>query len=180
MFKMISSAKNLVGTALSVITENVKEVKVFGKKLVERYGKYLDKENEKTRQDMKNRKMQEMYDNLLPQYTLVAEMLFEAINNTVELTYLLPVQQLSQILCQFWLGQSPNHVWYFEYRGRYRKGFGMTAESVQRILQSELTQLCGIYGHPSLTLRVAFDALGAVKFRVACTADLRAARKIAI
>ena len=62
----------------------------------------------------------------------------------------------------------------------YRKGFGMTAEDIQRILQSELTRLCGIYGHPPLSVHIAFDAAAVVKIRVAYTYDLRAAQKIVI
>lgn len=186
--KILGSAKNLVGTVVSVITENVgkfvvnagKEVVKVGKKMADWYQEYLERENKKTRDETKKRVMQEMYNNLQPQYELVAEILFEAINNTVEITHLLPIQRLSQIFCQFWLGQLSSGVWYFEYRGRYRKGFGMTAEDIQRILQSELTRLCGIYGHPPLSVHIAFDAAAVVKIRVAYTYDLRAAQKIVI
>ena len=107
-------------------------------------------------------------------------MMAESINNTADITHLLPIGNLSQLFTQPWLGRIPCGVWSFQYQGRYVKGYGMTAEAVQRILQSELNRLCGVYQYPALTIHVTFGANNVVTIKVAPTNALRAAQNILV
>ena len=111
-------------------------------------------------------------------YEVVGEMMAESINNTADITHLLSIANLSQLFTQPWLGRLACGVWAFRYQGRYTKGYGMTAEAVQRILQSELNRLCGVYQYPALTIHVTFGANNVVTIKVAPTNALRAAQDI--
>ena len=140
----------------------------------------IEQSNAKFREEAKAREYANVAINSSADYELIAEMMAEAINNTVDVTHLLPVRNLSQLFTQHWFGKIPSGIWAFQYQGYYVKGYGMTAEAVQRILQSELNRLCGVYQYPALTIHVTFGANNVVSIKVAFTNALRAAQKVVI
>lgn len=111
-------------------------------------------------------------------YYLAAEILAECVNNTADITGLFSVKDLHQLLWVPFLDHLPNGVWVFRYHARYRKGFGATAESIQRTLQFELDRLTGVYQCPPLKVFVTFgpDSTAVIKIGYSC--DFMAAQDI--
>lgn len=161
---------------MKIIACIVDGISDFVGKTAARYRDYVERANAEARAAAKANEYADMAVASRVDYELIAEMLAEAINNTVDATHLLPIKDLSQLFCEPWLGRLPSGVWSFQYHGRYVKGYGITAEAVQRILQSELNRLCRVYQYPALTVHVTFAADCAVNIKVAFTNDLRAAR----
>lgn len=122
---------------------------------------------------------QQIRANLLPEYHFIAEMLMGAINNTADVTHFHPVPIVDRLKLRNCLGYVDG-IWLMQFRARRFKGYSVTANDAQRILQSELDCICEYNSYTRLLLRVAFGADGTVRIRVAPAADVirRRAEKI--
>ena len=144
------------------------------------YRKSVEESNAQFRAQAKDnayeQKKAERYDD----YMTIAEIVAGAINNTNEATYLSTVSTAKDIMCNPWLHQRKDGVCFFKLRAICKRSSGITAGELERILQDEVTRLCGIWNLPSLTVRISVYSQGLVKIIVAITSELRANQKIVI
>lgn len=115
-----------------------------------------------------------------PDYELVAEMLVDAVNNTIDVTHLHEAKNIRRLLVGSWLVRKPSGLIAFVYRARRFVGYSVTAADIQRILQAELDQLCEVYAYAPLVVHVVFMPAGAVKIEIAYAADCYRIRANAI
>ena len=141
-----------------------------------KYHQYLDRENEKVRIKVSNSNLSVVEQELRATYEIIVDLLIEAINNTHEVTHLYPITKRSQVMYSPWADLTKRKVWVFQLRCRYRKGHGVSAADVRRVLQAELNQLCDYYGFAPLIVNVWFRADGAVLIRAVFARDWSAAR----
>lgn len=138
-----------------------------------KYHSYIERENATFLQQSRAIDFQQarqcFYDKY---YATFAELFKTAINNTSEITHIAAVKYLEQLVSANPVGQSKNGFYYAEFRGLHRQGYDMTANSIGRILQSELDTLIGIYGYPKLKLFVRMQADGRIIFRLAFRDDV--------
>lgn len=130
-----------------------------------KYRCYVDAANAQARQNAKANAYAMAVDSLTPNYQAISDMLVDAINNTAAITRLVPVDNSSQIWCSPWLYRT-NGTWVFLYHALIFRAHGMTANGVERILQSELNRLCGIYGYPRRSVHIRIDPDCQVKIAV--------------
>ena len=173
MRKFLAAAVSFIDTAVK------KGAEIIGVAAA-RYRKYVDEANAEAQKEAKVRDYNILASNSRPDYELVAEMLVEVINNTVEETHLHPVSDIRKLFCNPWLCKVKGGFFVFVYHAWYAKGFGITANDVRRILQSELDRLCDVYEYPRLVVHVTFGADGAVKIQIAYFNDAKTVKKVII
>lgn len=145
-----------------------------------KYRQYWDGENAKVQDEARNRRRIEVDNTLRLDYEFIVDLLIEAINNAHEVAHLYPVTQRSQVICSPWRTRTKLGVWVFQFRTRYRRGCGVSAAEVKRILQSELDQLCDYYGYMPLLVNVWFQADGAVVIRIVSAQAWSEAKNVAL
>lgn len=130
-----------------------------------KYRCYVDAANAQARQNAKANAYAMAVNEWYPRYQEISGILTEAINNTAAITHLVPVDNSSQIWCSPWLYRT-NGTWVFWYHALISRGHGMTANGVERILQSELNRLCGIHGYPGSSVHIRIDSDCQVKIAI--------------
>ena len=138
-----------------------------------KYRQYWEQENEKLREEMHSHYLATIAPRLRASYEYILDLLIEAVNNTSEISHLIPIKSRAQVSCSPWASQQKG-LWVFQLRCRYNKGFGVTAADIKRILQMELDQLCKFYGFPQLLITVRLCADSMVMIYVVLASDWQA------
>lgn len=131
-----------------------------------KYKLTMEQANAEARAQAQAAAYQQAAANLNDDYNAIADLLIEAINNTVSATHLLPITHPSQLFSSPWLTRASDGTWILLFHARRETGFGLTADDVRRILQMELNRLCGCYDLPRIEIRVRFHAYGNVTIAV--------------
>lgn len=144
-------------------------------KMAYHYKDYMSKSNDEARKNRENIEVRQAYNNW---HAVILYLLFNALQNTVELTGLnIPNNSDLMVEANHPVGILSGKYFLFNYRG-YRKHASEDAKKVEKILKREINMLAYFHNLPRFFVKVTYLDNRYVRFSVLFLDDAMAIRNL--